>query len=421
MASTLEQDKTTISQLLAAINSQGQTFVEFGSNDSRLETLESINRLTRLLETPADFVQQLGFAEPARNAAVRIAIDLHIFETLQASQQSKPSAPSVTVSEIAETTKASSALLSRLLKHLAATHIIAETGVDSYAATTLSNALAQTGHSEGVKYTYDIATPSFAAMPSYFRDNATASSFYTNPWDISNGPFQYAHKTEKPFFLYLNERPESLKAFNHYMTSFREGKAGWTDVYPVEERLIANPEDSSNARPILVDVGGGLGHDLRSLHQKVPNLKPDQLILQDRPEVISAISASSPEKLPFTPSAHDFFTPQSADHSNAHAYFLHSVLHDWDDDSCVRILTQLRDAMTVGKESSKLLICEYVVPNEGAKWPITSMDWLMMALGAVRERTEAQFEELLRQAGLKVTGVWIGDQGTEGVIEAAVA
>ena len=30
---------------------------------------------------------------------------------------------------------------------------------------------------------------------------------------------------------------------------------------------------------------------------------------------------------------------------------------------------------------SKVLINEYVVPDFGAAWPMTSMDWLMMALG----------------------------------------
>ena len=67
---------------------------------------------------------------------------------------------------------------------------------------------------------------------------------------------------------------------------------------------------------------------------------------------------------------------------------------------------------------SKLLINEYVVPDIGATWSITSMDWLMMALGAVKERTEKQWKTLLGQAGLKVVGIWTYEQGTESLIEA---
>ena len=69
---------------------------------------------------------------------------------------------------------------------------------------------------------------------------------------------------------------------------------------------------------------------------------------------------------------------------------------------------------------SKLLINEYVVPDVGATWSITSMDWLMMALGAVKERTEKQWRTLLGEAGLKVVGIWTYDQGTESLIEATL-
>ena len=67
---------------------------------------------------------------------------------------------------------------------------------------------------------------------------------------------------------------------------------------------------------------------------------------------------------------------------------------------------------------SKLLINEYVVPDRGAAWSITSMDWLMMALGAVKERTEKQWRALIEEAGLQVTGIWTYEQGTESLIEA---
>lgn len=69
---------------------------------------------------------------------------------------------------------------------------------------------------------------------------------------------------------------------------------------------------------------------------------------------------------------------------------------------------------------SKLLINENVVPDVGAAWSITSMHGLMMALGAVRERTEKQWRGLLGQAGLKATGVWTYEQGTESLIEAEI-
>lgn len=65
------------------------------------------------------------------------------------------------------------------------------------------------------------------------------------------------------------------------MAAYRAGKISWLDpgFYPVNERLI----EQFNAKfgdILLVDVGGGLGHDLRELREKYPAL-PGKLVLQD--------------------------------------------------------------------------------------------------------------------------------------------
>ena len=91
------------------------------------------------------------------------------------------------------------------------------------------------------------------------------------------------------------------------------------------------------------------------------------------------------------------------------------MLHDWDDTSSIDILKNIATAME--KDYSKLLINELVVPDRGASWSITSMDWLMLALGAVKERTEQDWHRLVEAAGLKITGIWTKEQGTESLIE----
>jgi O-methyltransferase domain len=97
---------------------------------------------------------------------------------------------------------------------------------------------------------------------------------------------------------------------------------------------------------------------------------------------------------------------------------MHSVLHDWNDEDARRILHHLAAAMEKGY--SKILINENVVPDFGTDWKITSLDWLMMALVASAERTEAEWRELLRSVGLKVAGIWTKDNGVEGLIEAVL-
>lgn len=69
---------------------------------------------------------------------------------------------------------------------------------------------------------------------------------------------------------------------------------------------------------------------------------------------------------------------------------------------------------------SKLLISENVVPDLGASWQITALDWFMMGFAASRERTEVQWGELLELAGLPVVGIWTKEAHVESLIEAAL-
>jgi len=92
------------------------------------------------------------------------------------------------------------------------------------------------------------------------------------------------------------------------------------------------------------------------------------------------------------------------------------VLHDWTDEDSRKILRQLIPAMQRGY--SKILINENVVPDVKAAWPITSTDWIMMALAAAHERTEREWHELLKSVGLRIVKIWTYEQGTESLIEA---
>lgn len=67
---------------------------------------------------------------------------------------------------------------------------------------------------------------------------------------------------------------------------------------------------------------------------------------------------------------------------------------------------------------SKLLINENVVPDVNASWWVTTMDWMMMAMLALHERTERQWRELLDSVGLRVVKIWTPNPAAESLIEA---
>lgn len=97
-------------------------------------------------------------------------------------------------------------------------------------------------------------------------------------------------------------------------------------------------------------------------------------------------------------------------------YYLHSVLHDWSDEKCRTILTELVRVMKPG--FSKILINEIVVPDQNAHWLMTGLDLIIMVLTAASERTEKQWENLLGSVGLRIVKIWGHPESTKSLIEA---
>ena len=140
----------------------------------------------------------------------------------------------------------------------------------------------------------------------------------------------------------------------------------WFDVYPAAEKLAVS--DASSV--LLVDVGGGTGHDLvafKTKHREITG----KLIVQDIPAVVKDVK-DLPEGVEAM--AHDFFAGQPV--KGAAAYHLGNVLHDWPDKQALQILGKIKDAMT---ETSRLLIWENVLPETGVPFLSACMDLQMMA------------------------------------------
>ena len=255
-------------------------------------------------------------------------------------------------------------------------------------------------------YSYDASGPPFLQLPEYLEQK-----HYEDPHDPKDGPFQFAHKCEDPF-SWLAERPRLQRAFHAYVHGQREDRPSWTDVgfYPVKERLqdgLKFEGDSS----VLVDVGGGAGHVLKEFCERVPSWK-GRLVLQEQQAVIDQVkSTDMNDRIELV--VHDFFHEQPL--KGARAYYMRAVLHDWNDDSSLRILAQIKKVMEPGY--SKILINECVVADQGAACEHTSVDLTMMALAAARERTEKEWRDLIDRAGLRIGGIWSKGTGNESLIE----
>ena len=105
--------------------------------------------------------------------------------------------------------------------------------------------------------------------------------------------------------------------------------------------------------------------------------------------------------------------------TGARAYYLRNILHDWPDDKCIEILSLTASAMTKGY--SKILLNEFVIPDQGASLIAAQVDITMMVALAGAERTESQFKELAKVSGLKIVHIWGDDPDTERILELELA
>jgi hypothetical protein len=150
----------------------------------------------------------------------------------------------------------------------------------------------------------------------------------------------------------------------------------------------------------VCDVGGGTGTLLGAILCAHPGLHG---VVLDLPDVV----AGAPAELAARGVADrceviggDFFAsvPGGCD-----LYLLQSIVHDWDDESAVRILTRVREAMDPG---SRVLLLEGMVPESGVAHPSKYADLLMLVLtGKGRERTESEYAALAGRAGLRLERV----------------
>ncbi|KAL4745383.1 hypothetical protein BDW72DRAFT_198702 [Aspergillus terricola var. indicus] len=391
--------------LLSRVTDLGASYAQNEDEDVRADYLDAARHLVYALETPREAMIRYCWSQSTLYAAIETCVDLGVFVLLS---EDTPK----TAAELAKATHADTLLLSRLLKHLSTMGVIVEASEDTYRANGFSKSLSNKRYSDAYPCMTNCITYGITCLPSFLK-----RTNYANPSNGCHAAFQDGYRTDKHFFEFLKEHPTYGTEFNNHMTAYHQGRPSWMDegFYPVSslmEGLNINADDV-----LLVDVGGNVGHDLSEFRRKWPSI-PGRLILQDLPEVIEQAKWQNQAiQGTIEPMSHDFFTEQPV--KGARAYYMHSVLHDWADADCQRILSNLVSAMKRGY--SKILINENVIPSTHAYWETTSLDIIMMADFASQERTEKQWHALVKSVGLKIVKIWTRRRGVESLIECELA
>jgi hypothetical protein len=280
-----------------------------------------------------------------------------------------------TVEELARPTGTHARSLYRLLRALASVGIFAEDEQHRFSVTPMAECL-RSDSPQSLR--------AMAIMRGTFQYEAWGRLLCS----IRTGrsAFETIHGT--PIFEYLSQHPEQGKLFD----------AAMTGVHGRETAAMLDAFDFTGIGT-LADIGGGNGSVLTAVLQRYPAMRG---VLFDLPAVTDRArtnidAAGLSDRCTIV--AGNFFED---DLPAADAYLMRHIIHDWTDEQSIAILRNCRKAMT---ERGRLLVVEGVVPTGNEPSVSKFFDLAMMVIPGGLERTEAEYRELFRAAGMRLTRI----------------
>jgi hypothetical protein len=221
------------------------------------------------------------------------------------------------------------------------------------------------------------------------------------------GPNGFEREFGRPIFAHAAESEQYAAVFDEAMSSYSQGETAMVlaALEPVDFTGVAH----------VCDVGGGRGHLLCGLLQRHPHLRGT---LYDRGPVLAdpsrlwSVKLGLEERCASVPG--DMFEHVPA----ADAYFMKHILHDWNDEECVRILANARASAADG---ARVFVAEFLVSGPETPDFAKVFDVHMLCATTGQERTEGEYAALLARAGWRHVATRLSGEGGMGVVEGATA
>ncbi|MBP1818945.1 hydroxyneurosporene methyltransferase [Mycobacterium sp. OAE908] len=174
--------------------------------------------------------------------------------------------------------------------------------------------------------------------------------------------------------------------------------AAMTNISELAAEAVTGAYDFAGYRTI-VDVAGGHGRLLAGILLATPTATG---VLFDLPHVAAGAGPllrkhGVAERVRIAEGSFFDGVPHGGD-----LYVLKNIIHDWPDDKARQILKTLRAATDTG---TTVALIECVIPPHDRDFLAKTMDLEMLIYNAGRERTAAQYQNLLQQAGFRMTRV----------------
>ncbi|PWW72967.1 S-adenosyl-L-methionine-dependent methyltransferase [Tuber magnatum] len=370
---------------------------------ARKQLLVACRRVVSLVGGPMETVMgmAMGFHD---TTAVRLAYDMKIAQNVPL--DGSP----IALAELAAKSGVPEETIVRVMRALTLNDVFVETAPGYFA------------HTGGSTL---IGTPQMEALVGHYVDETFTSAPHVSdvlrennfavPEDGRKTAFSRAFNVNKNFFEYIfvDNKPMGTR-FNQAMkATIARGSFNLVAVY---EPLLSAPKGTT-----LVDVGGGIGHVAIAAAQKVPKLKcVVQEIGMVASEGLDGLPQELKDRVEFQ--ENDFFEGQPIGGPGVY-YHLRHILHDHPDPACKKILSHIANAMD---SSSRILIDECILDKSmGPDYDraAVKMDFQMLVMCNAKERTEAQWAELIKGADerLVVERLWRAKGNSTGIIEVGLA
>ncbi len=212
---------------------------------------------------------------------------------------------------------------------------------------------------------------------------------------IRTGEPQCRNQLGMEFWDYLRANPQEMEDFGEAMKENSNASL----------RGVLEYCDFSGARKVA-DIAGGFGHLLVALLEKYPKL---QGVLLDMPDLIPIARHKFPVTDPSIAGRLEYVGGDMFESvPPADVYVMKHIIHDWDDDRCVRLLGNcVRSMEGSSTRTGRILCVDAVLPPVGDTGQTTAklMDINMMVFIPGKERTLQQWQDLYHAAGLEIKNV----------------
>jgi O-methyltransferase domain len=314
------------------------------------------------------------------SSLIRVAAELKLADHLAEGPKS--------AEQLAQLTATQGPALYRVMRTLASMGVFTEDERHRFALTPLGEPL-RSGTPGSVRN-------SVLTMTSDLFCKSIANLLYS----VQTGKTGFGKAFGAEIFDWLPHHPEEAAMFSDLMVGF----------HGPETAAVATAYDFSGFGTI-VDVGGATGNMLTTILGRYPGPRG---VVFDLPHNQAGATAfiqtrGMADRIGFVEGSFFESVPTGGD-----AYLMSHIIHDWNENQCLTILGNCRRAM---KATSRLLIIEMVLPEGDIPHPGKMTDIVMLTVPGGQERTDVEYDQLLKKGGFKLARV-VPTESAASIVEA---